>query len=64
MIVAGDACERIKTFVGVMKAIAIAMKVMVKGTPAEEDPVVWTFNKLAEEFADKHSKFNSSMQQR
>lgn len=64
LIVAGDAWEHIKTFVGVLKAIAIAMKVMVKDTPAEGDPVVWTFNKLAEEFAAKHSQFNSSMQQR
>lgn len=64
LIVAGDAWEHIKTFVGVLKAIAIAMEVMVKDTPAEGDPVVWTFNKLAEEFAAKHSQFNSSMQQR
>lgn len=60
----GDAWERIKTFVGVLKAIATAMEVMVKGTDAERDPVVWTFGKLAEEFGAKHAAFNSSMQQR
>ena len=64
MLVTGDAWEHIKTFVGVLKAIATAMEVMVKGTAAEGDQVVWTFGKLAEEFGAKHAAINSSMQQK
>lgn len=52
------------SFVSILRAIATAMSKMVEGTAAEADPVVWTFNKLAEDFQQKHKAFNSSMEQR
>lgn len=60
----GDAWEHLKSFVSILKAIATAMSKMVENTSAEADPVVWTFNKLAEDFQEKHKHVNSSMQQR
>ena len=60
---AGDAWQHLKSFTGIMKAIATAMSKMVEGTTAESDPVVWTFCKLAEELHNKHKRFNSAMKQ-
>ena len=56
---AGDAWNYLKSFVSVMKATATALSEMVKGNAAAEaDPVVWAFTKLAEEYKEKHKKFN------
>ena len=52
----------IRTFVGVLRAIATAMEKMVEGTDAAADPVVHSFGKLAEAFHLKHKEFNSAIQ--
>ena len=58
----GDAWEHLRTFVGILQAIATAMQKMVEGTTAESDPVVQNFGKLAESVAGKHNAFNSARQ--
>ena len=58
----GDAWEHLRTFVGILRAIATAIEKMMEGTAAESDPVVHSFVKLAEGFTDKRKAFNSARQ--
>ena len=55
----GDAWEHLRTFVGIIQAIATAMEKMIEGTQAAADPVVYSFGKLAQSYRDKHKNFNS-----
>lgn len=57
----GDAWEHLRTFVGILRAIATAMEKMVEGTAAAMDPVVLSFVKLADAYNLKHKLFNSAL---
>ena len=60
----GDAWEELRTFVGILRAIATAMEKMVEGTSAAADPVVYSFARLANAYSLKHKAFNSAMSRR